>query len=161
MVWNWRGMPKWQRTGWRHAAAVLALAQLLAGCALTDRVTAVPASGTRQATIPGIPNARYYGGDTAALMAEFERRHEREAADARSEHRVLSSTNYLAISGGGDNGAFGAGLLVGWSEQGTRPSFQVVSGVTRSPSVTGSGSISPTSTTISSSRMRASSIMPT
>jgi predicted acylesterase/phospholipase RssA len=35
----------------------------------------------------------------------------------------------LAISGGGENGAYGAGLLCGWSELGTRPTFNVVTGV--------------------------------
>jgi predicted acylesterase/phospholipase RssA len=35
----------------------------------------------------------------------------------------------LAVSGGGSNGAFGAGLLVGWSEAGTRPKFDVVTGI--------------------------------
>jgi predicted acylesterase/phospholipase RssA len=35
----------------------------------------------------------------------------------------------LAISGGGDDGAFGAGLLVGWSEAGTRPEFELVTGI--------------------------------
>ena len=35
----------------------------------------------------------------------------------------------LAVSGGGENGAFGAGLLCGWSEQGTRPVFELVTGV--------------------------------
>ena len=37
--------------------------------------------------------------------------------------------NYLAISGGGPNGAFGAGLLVGWTAAGTRPEFNMVTGV--------------------------------
>ena len=35
----------------------------------------------------------------------------------------------LSVSGGGENGAFGAGLLCGWSEQGTRPVFDLVTGV--------------------------------
>jgi len=35
----------------------------------------------------------------------------------------------LAISGGGANGAYGAGLLKGWSKEGTRPLFKVVTGV--------------------------------
>lgn len=35
----------------------------------------------------------------------------------------------LALSGGGDSGAFGAGLLNGWSEAGYRPKFQMVTGV--------------------------------
>jgi len=37
--------------------------------------------------------------------------------------------SYLAISGGGANGAFGAGLLVGWSATGERPEFTMVTGV--------------------------------
>ena len=36
---------------------------------------------------------------------------------------------YLALSGGGQNGAFGAGLLYGWTEAGTRPEFTMVTGV--------------------------------
>jgi len=35
----------------------------------------------------------------------------------------------LALSGGGANGAFGAGMLVGWSERGDRPAFDIVTGV--------------------------------
>jgi len=35
----------------------------------------------------------------------------------------------LAVSGGGENGAFGAGLLCGWSDNGTRPIFELVTGV--------------------------------
>jgi len=37
--------------------------------------------------------------------------------------------DYLAISGGGSAGAFGAGILNGWTKQGTRPQFKVVTGV--------------------------------
>lgn len=37
--------------------------------------------------------------------------------------------NYLSISGGGSDGAFGAGLLNGWTESGGRPRFKVVTGV--------------------------------
>jgi predicted patatin/cPLA2 family phospholipase len=35
----------------------------------------------------------------------------------------------LALSGGGEHGAFGAGLLSGWSESGQRPIFNIVTGV--------------------------------
>ena len=38
-------------------------------------------------------------------------------------------SNLLAISGGAEDGAFGAGLLVGWSDSGTRPAFDLVTGV--------------------------------
>lgn len=36
---------------------------------------------------------------------------------------------WLVLSGGGENGAFAAGLLNGWSEAGTRPAFGIVTGV--------------------------------
>jgi predicted acylesterase/phospholipase RssA len=41
----------------------------------------------------------------------------------------LPPAYFLAISGGGDNGAFGAGLLNGWTAAGTRPEFKLVTGV--------------------------------
>ncbi len=37
--------------------------------------------------------------------------------------------SFLALSGGGDDGAFGAGLLIGWTASGQRPEFRVVTGV--------------------------------
>ncbi len=37
--------------------------------------------------------------------------------------------NILELSGGGQNGAFGAGFLNGWTASGTRPEFDVVTGV--------------------------------
>jgi hypothetical protein len=41
----------------------------------------------------------------------------------------LPPAYFLAISGGGDNGAYGAGFLNGWTAAGTRPEFKVVTGV--------------------------------
>ncbi len=38
-------------------------------------------------------------------------------------------TSILALSGGGADGAFGAGILNGWSDKGTRPNFDIVTGV--------------------------------
>lgn len=40
-----------------------------------------------------------------------------------------SHINILALSGGGSDGAFGVGVLKGWSESGKRPSFDIVTGV--------------------------------
>jgi hypothetical protein len=36
---------------------------------------------------------------------------------------------YLALSGGGENGAYGAGLLNGWTASETRPEFTMVTGI--------------------------------
>ena len=66
------------------------------------------------AVIPGIPDARVWG-DSATDFA-----------------RLLptgASGPWLAISGGGSDGAYGAGVLTGWTESGTRPEFTVVTGV--------------------------------
>ena len=41
----------------------------------------------------------------------------------------LPPAYFLAISGGGDNGAYGAGFLNGWTASGTRPEFKVVTGI--------------------------------
>jgi predicted acylesterase/phospholipase RssA len=45
------------------------------------------------------------------------------------ERKRGHALNLLSLSGGGQNGAFGAGFLVGWRESGRRPQFDVVSGV--------------------------------
>jgi Patatin-like phospholipase len=37
--------------------------------------------------------------------------------------------NILEMSGGDAKGAFGAGVLIGWGESGTRPKFDVVTGI--------------------------------
>ncbi len=53
------------------------------------------------------------------------------AEQIRASHPAIADTEhtYLAISGGGANGAYGAGLLVGWSALGTRPEFTMVTGI--------------------------------
>ena len=45
------------------------------------------------------------------------------------ERKRGHALNLLSLSGGGQNGAFGAGFLVGWRESGRRPQFDVVGGV--------------------------------
>ncbi len=52
-------------------------------------------------------------------------------AELRAEFPALYGRphTYLALSGGGEDGAFGAGLLTGWTAKGTRPEFTIVTGV--------------------------------
>src|SRR5215471_11476866 len=45
------------------------------------------------------------------------------------ERKHGRALNILSLSGGGQNGAFGAGLLIGWRESGKRPEFDIVGGV--------------------------------
>jgi hypothetical protein len=103
------------------------------GCVTLPRQAAVPQALTTQAVIPGAPNSRYWPDidplpmyrDTL-LSANRQRRGDREVLDREGK---LPAINLLALSGGGDSGAFGAGLLVGWSAEGSRPQFNVVTGI--------------------------------
>jgi hypothetical protein len=45
------------------------------------------------------------------------------------ERKRGHALNVLSLSGGGQNGAFGAGFLIGWRESGRRPEFDIVAGV--------------------------------
>ena len=107
----------------------------LAACSHPTRGPAVPRADTARAMPLGIPNARFYAdGDTNVMIQEGMRALQREMATLRAEGKNPTRTRlppvyYLAVSGGGDNGAFGAGLLNGWSETGTRPEFKMVTGV--------------------------------
>ena len=56
-------------------------------------------------------------------------RRERAWLESRGQSGALPVIHFLAISGGGDNGAFGAGLLNGWTKAGDRPEFKLVTGV--------------------------------
>ena len=113
-------------------ALCASLLLLAAGCALPGRQVAVPAQDTTRAEIPGIPNARYWvDADVEPFVRDAIASAQREQAYlARTGHQgPLPPINFLAISGGGDDGAFGAGLLVGWSASGTRPEFNGVTAI--------------------------------
>jgi len=80
------------------------------------------------AQVPGIPDARWWGdvpmpSPPSTVDAAP---HEQGAGYQRP---VGTPLRVLAISGGGANGSFAAGLLNGWTHSGTRPSFDIVTGV--------------------------------
>jgi predicted acylesterase/phospholipase RssA len=96
------------------------------------RLSAVPSSLTAKAEIPGMPGVRYVpGGDMTDLLKISVEGLQREQDYLASQgHKgQLPPAVFLAISGGGDNGAFTAGLLNGWTADGTRPEFKLVTGI--------------------------------
>jgi len=115
-----------------YRSSLLALFALLMlpACATLPREP-VPIEGIYSAVIPGMPGIRAWGGE---FSPEFQRdlvesiRQERAAGLAGESG---GSTEYavLALSGGGSDGAFGAGFLNGWSSAGTRPDFKLVTGI--------------------------------
>jgi hypothetical protein len=84
-----------------------------------------------QAVVLDIPNARFWPVRRVSdFVDEGMQSLEREMAYLNvTDYGDLPLANFLALSGGGDDGAFGAGLLVGWTEAGSRPDFKVVTGI--------------------------------
>jgi predicted acylesterase/phospholipase RssA len=83
------------------------------------------------AVVPGMETVRVWGDASfprALLQAEVPKLKAKYQARAKSGDDKLVS-NLLAISGGADDGAFGAGVLVGWTEHGDRPEFDLVTGI--------------------------------
>ena len=107
------------------------LTAMLPGCVSPERGQAVPDRGTTQASALGIANERFFplvSGE--ALEKEFAAAGERRnRALGTATKSTIIVPQLLAVSGGAENGAFGAGLLCGWSELGSRPSFELVTGV--------------------------------
>ena len=114
-------------------ASALAVAMLLQACGSLPRLDAVPPASTERASIPGIPNARYWVDRDLTpfiqLVIQDIRRESQALAEAGKPSDPMPVANLLAISGGGDAGAFAAGVLIGWTAHGTRPQFRVVTGV--------------------------------
>ncbi len=106
---------------------------LIQACASApERLEAVPSELSARAELPGMPGVRYVGGGD---MSELSRialdslRKEQEYRATQGQTGPLPPAVYLAISGGGDKGAYTAGLLNGWTAAGTRPEFKLVTGI--------------------------------
>jgi hypothetical protein len=122
----------------RHAIVALwlvfiAVSLAMAGCAPLHRDAAVPVDQEEQANVAGMTGIRYWAdndNNADILHDAYESVAREKSYLASTGHQgSLPPVNFLAISGGGENGAFGAGLLVGWTAAGTRPSFKVVTGI--------------------------------
>lgn len=101
----------------RLALFVVAAALPLGGCATIERepfkATQVEAAQPRD-----MPRVRYWA-DAPDLIGQM-------ALPDPAEGEPL---RLLALSGGGDKGAYGAGFLNGWTQSGKRPRFSIVTGV--------------------------------
>lgn len=114
------------------ATLFLSAACLASGCIGVRRFPAVPADLQERAVIPGMPTIRTWGDN---WNPEFQHnvvealRREQAHLAATGHTGPMPAASVLAISGGGANGAFGAGLLCGWTEAGNRPQFKAVTGI--------------------------------
>jgi predicted acylesterase/phospholipase RssA len=115
------------------ATSLLAVYFALCACVHLDREDAVPAPLTQKASATEATDARFWpeldeGGALKIAVLAASREREALMQEGRST-QPLPPASYLAISSGGDDGAFAAGLLVGWASRGDRPTFDVVTGV--------------------------------
>ena len=109
-VWSWSAA--------RRALVCGLLALSLAGCVTVPRVAFTEAERVG-ASPPGFAGVRY--DENAPALIEGLRRDVRPGVDR--------TINVLALSGGGANGAYGAGVIYGWRRSGDRPQLQIVTGV--------------------------------
>ncbi len=93
----------------------------------------VPPSLEGQVQVPGFPGVRGWadalGQGLQESMAEALHQELAPQPGKPAGEPARQRVDVLVLSGGGDNGAFGAGLLCGWSEHGDRPPFKLVTGI--------------------------------
>jgi predicted acylesterase/phospholipase RssA len=108
-----------------RTALALALVLLVAGCA--TRPVPVPPEERGKALPWGAIDPQTHDIEADARASREARQNDPNGdyrgPDGRQRYAVL------ALSGGGSRGAYGAGLLAGWSKRGDRPRFKVVTGV--------------------------------
>lgn len=116
-----------------HVGVGLILAAALSGCAQTIARNGIsdPLVAER-AVVADTPGFRFWGDEVPKdAVAELRRRLPNmpqiaQNARKKGERPVVE---YLALSGGGGDGAFGAGVLAGWTARGDRPEFEIVTGI--------------------------------
>lgn len=113
--------------GSRILTAILLVA--LAGCASPQRLPALPLALASETSPFGISSARYYPDTDGKKLEALGKASIQKEIRANAGKLSSLPVSFLAISGGGDSGAFGAGLLCGWSKRGDRPKFKLVTGV--------------------------------
>ncbi|MBS1214249.1 MAG: patatin [Proteobacteria bacterium] len=100
----------------------------LAGCGGLRPHAPPPAVAEAQVQVPGIPNVRVWGDEFSPVF-------QKDILDSIQQEKQSGlfkeggTVDILAISGGGGDGAFGAGLLCGWTAAGNRPIFKMVTGI--------------------------------
>lgn len=106
----------------------LVLSFCLTGCGSLHSRQPLPAELAGKANPPGYQDIRDWGDHFSPVL-------QRSVAAALKQEATHENPygqtpiQYLSLSGGGMNGAFGAGFLCGWSAQGSRPTFDFVTGI--------------------------------
>ncbi len=111
----------------RYRVVALLLVVLVSACSSVPREYAAPPAEQYQAVqIPGYQDIRFWGDEKPPQVTEQLARQKRLLA---TNPAMFQHIDILALSGGGEDGAYGAGVLKGWSERGDRPVFTMVTGI--------------------------------
>lgn len=115
----------------KHVLMFVLVAVVLGGVGCSLERNPVPLAEISSAKLIDIPGIRAWGDEFSELFQNDmidSIRHE-DAADFPLKADGSTSYRALALSGGGENGAFGAGILCGWTQAGTRGKFKIVTGI--------------------------------
>jgi len=115
----------------RSAVLPVSILLIVTGCSGLTR-SPVPIDRMDEAVLTGMPGVRsYWMKEIDPLFQQDIIQSVRDEPPDLFPRRADNSPVYsgLAISGGGANGAFGAGILCGWSDAGTRPRFKLITGI--------------------------------
>jgi len=102
------------------------------GCATMRPGKAVPIDFTEKVTISGMPDIRSDIDDPDPIVIQkslIDSFKEEAKFDYPTNALGIKTYPVLAVSAGGPKGAYGAGFLRGWSKEGSRPLFKIITGV--------------------------------
>jgi len=96
---------------------------ILAGCGLQRNP--IPVEMQPHADLLGYDEVRFFGDTTPKHMDRVMQKW----AEMSKNNQLPDEVSFLSLSGGGADGAFGAGFLCGWTARGDRPTFGLVTGI--------------------------------
>jgi len=109
-------------------ALLTALVFLSQGCMALQVRHPLPEHLLDQVQVADLPGIRDWG-DVHSENLEQSALESIKQELAANRGKIEPEANFLALSGGGGDGAFGAGILCGWTAAGTRPRFKLVTGI--------------------------------
>lgn len=116
----------------RRCGFIVAAGLSITACVAIEDRSPVPQAQQNLVRLEDLTLVRFWGDEVTPEIQAVIRKQYRQVLDAAHAGERRASprrADYLAISGGGANGAFAAGVLTGWTKRGDRPAFEVVTGV--------------------------------
>ena len=102
---------------------------MLQGCAGLRPRNPLPETLESKVQVVGMPGVRAWGDEVSEVFTKFTVESVQQERAAYGQEILTKPVYFLALSGGGDDGAFGAGVLCGWTAHGDRPEFKLVTGI--------------------------------